>query len=59
MIGMNPRSGASSFSCFPPSGMTNSAGNKTSMMDKLLTMLKGLPSTLPDGPVTESKTVHF
>lgn len=59
MIGMNPRSVASSFSCLPPSGMTGSSGNKISMMDKLLTMLKGLPSTLPDGPTAESKTVYF
>ncbi|KAL3982798.1 RasGEF domain family protein [Acanthocheilonema viteae] len=58
MIEMNPRPGTSSFSCLPPSGMTSTAGNKTSMMDKLLTMLKGLPSTLPDGPVTESKTLN-
>ncbi|VDK71703.1 unnamed protein product, partial [Onchocerca ochengi] len=58
MIGMNPRSVASSFSCLPPSGMTGSSGNKISMMDKLLTMLKGLPSTLPDGPTAESKTLN-
>lgn len=56
---MNPRSGTSSFSCLPPNSMTSSVGNKTSMVDKLLTVLKGLPSTLPDGPVAESKTVHF
>uniref|UniRef100_A0AAF5PIC5 RasGEF domain-containing protein n=4 Tax=Wuchereria bancrofti TaxID=6293 RepID=A0AAF5PIC5_WUCBA len=58
MIGMNPRTGASSFSYLPPSGMISSVGNKTSMMDKLLTMLKGLPSTLPDGPIAESKTLN-
>ncbi|MCP9265857.1 Rap guanine nucleotide exchange factor [Dirofilaria immitis] len=58
MIGMNSRLDTSSFSCLPPSGVASNAGNKTSMMDKLLTMLKGLPSTLPDGSAAESKTLN-
>ncbi|VDM94913.1 unnamed protein product [Thelazia callipaeda] len=58
VIGMNPSLGASNFKCLPPSGVSGGIGNKSSVMDKLLTMLKGLPTTLPDGAVTESKALN-